>query len=292
MKIQDRGQLIKVIKDGLETNIVRTEENKTTSNTIAYDEKERKFYRVSWGEVKDGENNFYLWYDENPVIVTIDNESGLWLTNAEKKEQMNNRSKSSIGEEITDIEWSNIDKGLIFINGLKSDDDYKNGVNKVQVVGGRTGQGKTTHVLRETAKALEEKQSVLYFSFEESQLDVIKGIVRQLAPEALAKIEGKGYGDATPYEVKSYREATDLISNSKLIIDNNPSMDDNYMVKRMEEVAKSNNGLDLVVIDFLRLSQNQSNVNEIINVHDRMEIYRRKLGCKVIITTQLAKVNR
>lgn len=292
MRIESRGQLIEAIKSSVETRDLKTEGSKKTSESIIYNNKEDRFYRVSWGEVKSGENNYYLWYDENPEIVTFDEDTSLWLTKEEKKESIENRSKSRIGEGITDIKWGDVEKGLVFINGLRSDNiDYKNGINKVQVIGGRTAQGKTNHVIEETIEAIKKNESVLYFALEDNAQDIVRKIARKFIPEVIDKLDRKKGVLITEEEKRSFEETLELISSSSLIIDNTHPMDENHMIKRMEEVSKSEKGLDLVVIDFLQLAHNRSNVNGIIALHDIMETYRKEFGCKVLITTQLARRN-
>lgn len=285
MKINSRGQLIELInKDSLETFPVETDGDKKVLNTIIFNKKNNEFYRIVWGEVKDENNVYYLWYNEEVEKVVLDKSSGTWFTKDEKKKSIEDNNENTIESSIKQFALYNVKDKLVFINGMYADSKE---LDTVEVIAGRTASGKSEHVLREVVKAIEKDQSVLLFSTENNAKEVVGRLIRIIAPEAYRKLE-RGL-DMTPEDTKQIEDAQDFLSKSKLVIDNNYLVDDNYILDKMEEVSNSENGLDLAIIDFLQLSPGNVNHKSIIGIHEKVDIYRQKLGCKVIITTQLAR---
>lgn len=290
MKITSRGQLIELInKKSVETYPVKTDDDRKVLNTIVQVKKTKEFYRIAWGEVKGDNDVFYLWYDEDAEKVELDKETGYWLTKEEKKSSIEDRSKNTVGLNIKEIALYNVKDNLLFINGINTEPEKKDGVNNVQIVAGKTSTGKSEYVFREIVEAIKRDESVLLFSTESEKKEVIKRLVRIIAPEAQRKLERQI--DMNEKDLKDVADALHLLENSKLIIDDNYLIDDNYILNKMEEVANSEEGLDLAVVDFLQLSNGNKNRKAIISIHEKMELYRKKLGCKVIITTQLARAH-
>lgn len=283
--IESRGQLIDVInRFGVETYPVEINEDKKVLHTVVHKKRTRQFYRITWGEVRDNEGIFHLWYNENYERVELDPASKKWVNNQEKKEIIEARTRKMFGIEVERFDFSSTNKELIFINGLISDLEKKERVNEVQVLGGLEGSGKTEYVIKETARALKRKESVLFFSIDEEPSEVMRRLIRTLALDSYSKLEKKK--PILEEDQQKLNEAMDLISNSKLIIDNHYLVDDNYILNKMREVSESENGLDFVVIDYLKLDVT-GNFDQLIKIHEKMEMYRQKLGCKVIMTTRM-----
>lgn len=286
MLISSRGQLIELINTkGVETYPIHADDDRKVLNTIIHCKKNNEFHRIAWGEVKDENDMLHLWYDEEVKKVKLDRGSGFWLTKEEMKEAIEKRTKSEIGANIKEVSLYNVKDNLVFINGLNTELKEEDGFNSVQVVGGAAGSGKSEYVLREAAKTIKKDESVLLFSTDETPQQIIKRLVRILAPNAYRKFEKRALMDSD--DLIELNEALQLLLNSKLTIENNYLIDDNYILNKMEEIADSEDGLDLVVIDYLRLGIGTENHQAIIGIHEKMDVFRQKLGCKVIITTQL-----
>lgn len=285
MKIKSRGQLIDLInKKGVETTLVSIGKDKKELHTIIHCKKNNEFYRIVWGEIRGDGDVFHLWYENEMTKVKLNHETGKWMTKDEEREMINENERL-VNATIDEMELYTMRDNLVFVNGINKDLDER--VNKVQVVGGAAGAGKTLHVIKEVAKAIKEGKSILYFSTEKSAKEVIKLLIGVMAPEVYEKyVRGVPLTDE---ESEELNEITELISNSKLIIEDNNLVDNNYIIDRMEEVAESENGLDLVVIDHLKLSPGKHNHQAVVSIHEMMDMYRKKLGCKVIITAQLNK---
>lgn len=285
MTIKSRGQLIDLInKKGVETTLVSIGKDKKELHTIIHCKKNNEFYRIVWGEIRGDGDVFHLWYENEMAKVKLNHETGKWMTKSEEREMIDENERL-INATIDEMELYTIRDNLVFVNGINKNLDER--VNKVQVVGGAAGTGKTLHVIKEVAKAIKEGKSVLYFSTEESSKEIIKLLIRVMAPEVYEKyVRGVPLTDE---ESEELNEITEFISNSKLIIEDNNLVDNNYIIDRMEEIAESENGLDLVVIDHLKLFPGKHNHQAVVSIHEMMDMYRIKLGCKVIITTQLDK---
>lgn len=287
-KITGRGQLIDLInKMGVETFTTDIEEDRKTLNTIIHCKRNNEFYRIVWGEVKGKNDVYYLWYEEEMKNVKLNRETGEWQTKEERNKSINAMNENMIGANIKEMELYNMKDGLIFINGLNTEIDEKEGVNSVEIVAGRAASGKSQHVYIETLKAIKKDESVLFFTTDCDAKEVLRRLVRASVPEIYRKHERNI--ELTEEELKELDEAFDFLSNSKLIIDDNYLIDDNYILDKMEEAANSENGLDLVIIDSLKLTSGIKNNEAIVGIHKKTDIYRQKLGCKVIITTQLAR---
>lgn len=281
MKIKSRGQLIDLInKKGVETTLVSIGKDKKELHTIIHCKKNNEFYRIVWGEIRGDGDVFHLWYENEMAKVKLNHETGKWMTKDEEKEMVN-KNERLVNATIDEMELYTMRDNLIFVNGINVDLDER--VNEVQV--GEATDTKTLHVIKEVAKAIKEGKSVLYFSTEESAEEIIKLLIGVMAPEVYEKyVRGVPLTDEESEELS---EITELISNSKIIIEDNNLVDNNYIIDRMEEIAESENGLDLVVIDHLKLSPGKHNHQAVVSIHKMMDMYRRKLGCKVIITAQL-----
>lgn len=285
MKIASRGQLIELINDsGVETFPVKADSGKRIVNSIIHCKKKDEFYRVVWGEVKDDNKVSYLWYDEQTYKVKLDNASGLWLTKEETKQSIEDMREPKINADIKKFALYNIEDDLLFINSIQgnSKDDE---VNSVQVVGGRTGKGKTQHVIREAAESIKKDQSIIYFSTEELAQDILSRLIKVLADDAYTKFERRDL--MTSKDMIDLGEALHLVAKSKMTIHHSYAIDDNFILEKMSEVANSENGLDLVIIDSLKLPYNPEDHAAVIAIHKEMDKYSQKFGCKVIITTQL-----
>lgn len=279
--ITSRGQLVNLINQkGVETYVHLLETGKKILHTIIYDKKYNEFYRVEWGEIKDGDNITHLWYKENPVNVKFDKYSAKWLTKEERKAK---RNLSISGEE--DPERFIMKDGLIFINGETRNLKEEKGYNKVEVVAGEAGKGKSEYAFNKVAEALKKNKSVLFFALDAPKEEITRRIFRSLIPEIYSKFEKKLPLEDS--EVKELNEAVYLLENAKLTIDENFTANDNYILSKMKSHAKGEDGLDLVIVDSLKISTSDESKKAVLSIHERMDLYRQELGCKVIITTQL-----
>lgn len=289
MEITSRGRLIELINNnGIATYPVESKKGTRAVNTIIHCKKRNEFYRLVWGEVKGNNKVVYLWYDETADKVKLDSSSGLWLTKEERSDKVDKGYESTIGGNIKQFALYNEKDDLVFINGIKTTFKEEDGFNKVNVVAGKTGKGKTEHVLRKVGEAIIKDESILFFAIEESEQEILRRLIRVMALDVYTKFENREI--LSKEDLIKLGDTLHLIANSKMIIINNDLIDDNYIIDKMHEVANEENGLDLVIIDSLKLSYESRNSEQVISVHEKIDIYRQKLGCKVIITTQMARL--
>ena len=169
-----------------------------------------------------------------------------------------------------------MDRKLVFINGEKNEAG-----GSVQIVGGLTGSGKTTYLIKEIAKAVKNNESVLAFPMEHDYRDFVEAFSRALSP-------GVYDTSKSDNEISTEIEkANELISNADLIIQYGLTSDEAIIEKIKEYGSQKNSGL--IVIDHLGFPLSQFNSEE--GLLKFAEKFNPGLGCRVLISTQIARRN-
>ena len=289
MKIQNRGQLSELIRNnGVETNKVHDEAGVELYHTIIYNKKTDRHYRIEWGEIVDKDNISHLWYESEAKKVTLNKSPWIkgWFTKEELKEidLRENNKKSDLNLNFDNDMLHNVENNLVI---LSEQNDFTAHDN-MELVGGKTGKGKTLYSIRKAVEKLIDNKSVLFFSTEEQQREIIRKMVLILKNDTFFKqISDRDIITDNDREL----EALKFLKNSKLNIDDNDLLHTNYIVNKMRELKESDSGLDYVVIDGLHIissgNENVERHNEMKSIYNALELAGDELNSEILITTQL-----
>lgn len=170
------------------------------------------------------------------------------------------------------------------------------GLNKSEliIVAARPGMGKTSIALNMALYAgMNLKKKVAIFSLEMSREQLV---MRLLSRAALVPSGHLLTGQLSPNEWTEITEAAKALSNTEIMIDDNPSLS----VSEMNAECRRIKGLDLVVIDYLQLMQsagsghswsNESRTQAVSDISRMMKIMAKELDVPVICLSQLSRAN-
>ena len=282
MIIKNREELARLINNqAVETYPHESKPGRKIMNTIIYDKKKDKFYKIEWGEIANEDQVNFLWYNEiaNEVFLNPKNNQG-WFTKKEIKEfNLKGEYEMNMNELL-----SNVDNNIVNINVVEKTDDI--GENIVQVVGAKAGKGKTWYAIRKAVEHLVKGDNVLFFSVEETEEEIASRIKKLTMETRLAK---EICDDFDNKDIKTKEMIiNDFIKNANIMIINSNTMDTNFIISEMRKVNKLKQ-LDLVLIDSLQVNLGNKfrNVAEVQAILNLLENVGDELKCKVTVTTQL-----
>lgn len=161
-------------------------------------------------------------------------------------------------------------------------------------VGARTGIGKSVFAINNAIAAMQQNQSVYFFSLEMTEREVISRMVASLAMIPILKVEKAE--PLTEEELERQNEALEFIASSKLVIDTNSNVTADYIKRASIKQAHSENGLDFIIIDYLQLIQgngkSRSRQEEVAEVSRSMKILAKELNVPVMVLVQLLREKR
>lgn len=167
------------------------------------------------------------------------------------------------------------------------------GATHLITIGARTGIGKSVFAINNAVAAMAQEKSVLFFSLEMTQREVISRMVASLSLIRIQDIEKAA--PLTEDENQRQKDALAMIRKSKLTIDTNPSVTVEYIKRAAIKQAQSENGLDFVIIDYLQLISNDSKSNRqeaISDVSRNMKLLAKELNVPVMVLVQLNRESR
>lgn len=283
MEITSRGHLIKVINDwGIESELIENTTSARLLNTVVYNKYKDKFYRVTWGEVADNEGVYHLWYKEKApeVFYNESSERAEWLTKQEMKDIDMKEQKRRMHLNMNDYLLFNVENNLVHME--ESGDNLENIWAKVgEGKPWYSGKGKSWYSIKKVIQELKEDKSVLFLSPEKIEEEVLQEIADMLLnTEMLSEVTEQKFKD----ETDKIRFIDEFIRKAKLTVDTRFTLDDNYIVRKMKEKAKSKEGLDYVIIDSIN---GVSSNDRIKQLNDLLETVSNELNCSVLLITQL-----
>lgn len=162
--------------------------------------------------------------------------------------------------------------------------------NKLIVVGGATGMGKTSLLLKFILEALMQKKSVAFFSLEMSKEEIVDRIISQKCGIPTSKLLAKNLEEK---DWQNLYESTADIANKNLNINDSG-------VQTVESITSScrrikyQSGLDIVFVDYLQLmSSNQAyrgnREQEVSAIADGLKKMAKELNVPVIAAAQLSR---
>jgi replicative DNA helicase len=184
-------------------------------------------------------------------------------------------------------------KGLTGLTtGFTDLDKRTSGLQKSDmiVVAARPGMGKTAFALNIAHKAaLRANATVLIFSLEMSKEQLVN---RFFSLESHVEITRLRDGKLNDDEWIRLDEAIDVLQKTNIIIDDTPGISVMEM-KNKSRRLKAEQGLDLVIVDYLQLMSENSRIenrNQEISVISRtLKQLAREMECPVIVLSQLSR---
>lgn len=282
MKIKNRGELTKLINEGFETKKVVSKPGTEIFHTIIYDKRKDCYFRIEWGEIADDSQVNHLWYNDFASKVTYhkaENKKG-WLTKDEENQAVNNEEDPLHDLKISSYLLHNVEHNLVNMNA-KNNLKFEN----VTITGGATGKGKTLYSVKKMVEALAKGDKVLFFSLENKKHEVLDKMIKILNDDDfLATISNRSF--ETKDEKKKY--IGDFLLSASLTIHDDFLIGEKELISLIEK--KSQEGLDLVVIDglYLMLGHSElSNPKEFDRLQHILENLGHKLNIQFLLTAQL-----
>jgi replicative DNA helicase len=170
--------------------------------------------------------------------------------------------------------YSNLDEKL---NGL--------GEGDLIIIAGRPAMGKTTLAMNIADNIAENGGSILVFSLEMGDHQLMDRLVARRSRVSLDKILT---ANLTPDDWAKVTPATTTLAERNIIVDDSPGLNVGQVMSRARRV-KRNHDLDLIVIDYLQLMQlgGDNLVNEIGKLTRGLKLLAKELKVPVILISQL-----
>jgi replicative DNA helicase len=169
-------------------------------------------------------------------------------------------------------------------NGFKAAD--------LVIIAGRPSMGKTSFVLNVTLHAaVEQKKPVAIFSLEMSKEQLVE---RMLCEQARIDAQRLHRGTLSDIEYERLAGALGPLGDAPIFIDDSPTLDDLTMRLKARQ-ARSREGIELIVLDYLQLMQGRSNsgdanrVQEVSAISRALKSIARELKIPVIAISQLSR---
>ena len=176
--------------------------------------------------------------------------------------------------------------------GFKALDEKTSGLQKSDliIIAARPGMGKTAFALNVAAQsAVKAKASVLIFSLEMSQEQLGQ---RLIAMQARVESEKLKKGNLERKDWDRINVALDELNERKIVIDDTPGISIMEMRNKCRRL-KAEQGLDLVVIDYLQLmtfdGRADSRQQEVSALSRHLKLLAREMDCPVIVLSQLSR---
>jgi replicative DNA helicase len=171
-------------------------------------------------------------------------------------------------------------------------DEFLNGFQRADlvIIAGRPSMGKTSLALNIARNAaVEHRACVALFSLEMARDSLV---MRLLSSESGVNSRRVRFGSHTEDEERRVMEATGILSESPIYVDDTPMI---RMAEMRSKALRLNfeRGVDMVIIDYLQLMQgegrNENRVNEISYISRSLKALARELNAPVLAVSQLSR---
>lgn len=162
------------------------------------------------------------------------------------------------------------------------------GPGELIIVAARTGVGKTVAGVNIAKYAVDrhENYNTMFFALEMTERELLSRII---ASECQIKVKSIGEGKMSDEEEYAYNKELDRLMDKNLIIDDNATVDIPYIrAKALKQ--KKEQGLDLIVIDYIQLiktTSKRSEQEEIAYVSRELKLLAKDLNIPVVALTQV-----
>ena len=164
--------------------------------------------------------------------------------------------------------------------------------NQVIIIAGRPGSGKSAFALNIALNAaIREKKSVAFFSLEMGAEEITKRMFG-----CVGKIDGDVLktGKLKNTDWKKWNEAMSELSDTKFYLDDSGGLTVSEIRRKCRKLKNSNDGLDLIVIDYLQLLSSSAKyagqrVQEVSEISRDIKKLAMELEIPVIALAQLSR---
>ena len=164
--------------------------------------------------------------------------------------------------------------------------------NQVIIIAGRPGSGKSAFALNIALNAsIREKKSVAFFSLEMGAEEIIKRMFG-----CIGKIDGDVLktGKLKNTDWRKWNEVYSELSDSKFYLDDSGGMTVSEIRRKCRKLKNSDDGLDLIVIDYLQLLSSSAKyagqrVQEVSEISRDIKKLAMELQIPVIALAQLSR---
>ena len=193
---------------------------------------------------------------------------------------------------IIDEAAKNKDKIVGILTGFKDLDEKTSGFQRSDLVilAARPAMGKTAFALNIAQQsAVKYGSSVIIFSLEMSKEQLGQ---RLLAMQARVEMQKLKQGDLDRKDWDRITMALDELNSTKIVIDDTPGISIMEMRNKCRRL-KAEQGLDLIVIDYLQLMSLQGKTDnrqqEISTISRNLKLLAREMDCACIVLSQLSR---
>jgi replicative DNA helicase len=215
----------------------------------------------------------------------------------ENKITKNTESPKSVKDILTivkkELQDSNLIAQKLIKTGFKTIDNRLNGFKDgdLIVVAGRPGMGKTTWALNIATNNILNAKTVLIFSLEMTNEQLIKKII---SSESGLSMKSLLTGDLTPSEWNKFNSIEKILSASSLYVYDKSPITIETLVNKTKAI-QSIKDIDLIVVDYLQLlmtsnkapSNSDSRAASMTYISNLLKGLAKDVGCPVISLSQL-----
>ena len=215
----------------------------------------------------------------------------------ENKITKNTESPKSVKDILTivkkELQDSNLIAQKLIKTGFKTIDNRLNGFKDgdLIVVAGRPGMGKTTWALNIATNNILNAKTVLIFSLEMTNEQLIKKII---SSESGLSMKSLLTGDLTPGEWNKFNSIEKILSASSLYVYDKSPITIETLVNKTKAI-QSIKDIDLIVVDYLQLlmtsnkapSNSDSRAASMTYISNLLKGLAKDVGCPVISLSQL-----
>ena len=164
--------------------------------------------------------------------------------------------------------------------------------NELYIIAARPGMGKTAFALNiATYIARNTKKNVAIFNFEMSAEQLVNRMLSSIGQINFSRFRN---GNFDNNDWKRLSEAVTVLAETNIKIDDTPGATISDIRSKCRRLASKENGLGLVVIDYLQLmtgsAKNQANrQQEVAEISRGLKMMAMELGCPVIALAQLSR---
>ena len=156
------------------------------------------------------------------------------------------------------------------------------------IIAARPAMGKTAIVLNTALQNLEKGDGVIFFSLEmpETQL-----MTRLLSAKTGVPLQNVRKGELDPTQAKQIEDAFVDLSNKKLFVDDNGSLNVNQLRARARKIAQNeDNNIKIIIIDYLQLMSGTGGQDRRLTVDEisrGLKLLARELSVPIVALSQL-----
>lgn len=235
--------------------------------------------------------------DASPVNEILDNaESTIFEVTQRRKTSEFRKIQDVVFKAQSDLEMLSENKSEItgLATGFYEFDKLISGLheNELYIIAARPGMGKTAFALNiATNIARNTKKNVAIFNFEMSAEQLVNRMFSSVGQIDFKKFRNGNFNNE---DWKKLTESVSLLADTNIKIDDTPGASISDVRSKCRRLASSEEGLGLVVIDYLQLMQGSArNANnrqqEVSEISRGLKMMAMELKCPVIALAQLSR---